>query len=84
MILDALWMKQADCQFIDPEVFFPEADTQPELDKASRPAQLICYGCDVRVECLEVALTIPSTVGVWGGTTQKQRAAILRRQRVAA
>jgi WhiB family redox-sensing transcriptional regulator len=42
----------------------------------------ICGGCPVREECLAYALADPELVGLWGGTTERERRE-LRRQRVA-
>ncbi|MBU6315705.1 MAG: WhiB family transcriptional regulator [Acidobacteria bacterium] len=42
----------------------------------------VCRRCLVRAECLQFALETPDTVGVWGGTTARQRAA-LRREGIA-
>jgi WhiB family redox-sensing transcriptional regulator len=47
--------------------FFPERG-DPVL-----PAKALCNGCEVKSECLATALADPSLVGIWGGTTAKQR-----------
>jgi WhiB family redox-sensing transcriptional regulator len=39
----------------------------------------ICAGCLVRRECLDYAMSDASLVGVWGGTSDNQRAAARRR-----
>jgi hypothetical protein len=36
-------------------------------------ALAVCAGCDVRAECLAAALADPNLVGVWGGTTSRER-----------
>jgi len=42
----------------------------------------ICRGCSVRVPCLQFALGDPDLVGIWGGTTERERRA-MRAGRVA-
>ncbi len=37
-------------------------------------AKAICRRCPVAAECLAEAMADPSIVGVWGGTTENQRA----------
>lgn len=60
------WMDWGSCIEVDPELFFPEKGESP------RQAKEICFGCPVRLECLEYALQTDVT-GVWGGTTERQR-----------
>jgi len=62
------WEKQGLCTQIDPELFFPD------VGKPSKYAKSICNDCSVCAKCLIVALDNPSLVGVWGGTTQRERA----------
>ena len=40
----------------------------------------ICGGCPVREECLETALADPDLVGLWGGTTERERREMRRAQ----
>ena len=49
-------------------------------------AVAVCGGCPVRVECLDLALSIPTSddTGIWGGTTPNQRAGMRKRARTAA
>jgi WhiB family redox-sensing transcriptional regulator len=42
----------------------------------------LCEGCPVRQECLGAALADPDLVGLWGGTTDRERRE-MRRGRVA-
>jgi WhiB family redox-sensing transcriptional regulator len=41
---------------------------------------LICRGCVVRTECLADALDNRIEFGVWGGMTERERRALLRRR----
>jgi len=62
------WFADANCLGLDPAVFITERGESLE------PARRICGGCQVRVECPDYALTrSPRVVGVWGGTTDRER-----------
>lgn len=39
----------------------------------------MCRGCPVRLECLADALDNEVEFGVWGGLTERQRRALLKR-----
>jgi WhiB family redox-sensing transcriptional regulator len=47
---------------------------------AQNRAKLVCRGCPVRTECLADALDNDITFGVWGGMTERERHALLRRR----
>jgi WhiB family redox-sensing transcriptional regulator len=72
------WMKRAECRGTDTAVFFPERGDSLE------PARAICERCEVRPECLEYALSLADgaglTKGVWGGTSDRERARIRLRR----
>lgn len=70
---DESWEESALCAQVDPELFFPERG-QPTW-----PAKKVCRGCDVRAECLQAALTRGEEFGIWGGTSARERAKLLRR-----
>lgn len=42
-------------------------------------AKAVCQGCAVRTECLAEALDNQIEWGVWGGMTERERRALLRR-----
>lgn len=56
---------RATCRGAGPDLFFPERGER------TAPALAYCEGCSVRQECLEVEERF--VVGVWGGTTGRQR-----------
>ena len=49
------------------------------------PSELaaVCGRCEVRDECLAMALADSSLTGCWGGTTDRQRAELRRQAKVA-
>lgn len=62
------WFDLANCRGLNPDTFVIASGESVE------PARRICAGCQVRVECLDYALTrSPRAVGVWGGTTDRER-----------
>jgi len=69
-------MKRARCAppDIPTEIFFPVTG------RATRMAEDVCDGCGVVSECLEYALLRRDTVGVWGGTSGRQRM-VIRKER---
>jgi WhiB family redox-sensing transcriptional regulator len=42
------------------------------------PTRELCDGCPVRQDCLEAALADDSLVGLWGGTTDRERRELRR------
>ena len=69
------WRGQALCAQTDPELWFPEIG----MGNMSKQAKRICAMCDVTEPCLNEALADPSLIGIWGGTSERDRYA-LRRQ----
>ncbi|MFF0484930.1 WhiB family transcriptional regulator [Streptomyces sp. NPDC004435] len=47
---------------------------------AQNRAKALCAGCPVRAECLAYALDERVEYGVWGGMTERERRALLRRR----
>ena len=47
---------------------------------AQNRAKAVCQGCPVRTECLADALDNRVEFGVWGGMTERERRALLRRR----
>lgn len=76
--MDIGWRSMGACRGLDPEIFFPESDERV------REAKEICFGCGVRVSCLEHALAHREKVGVWGGMTERERRRIVRQRRRTA
>jgi WhiB family transcriptional regulator, redox-sensing transcriptional regulator len=72
------WLDLAACRGTDTEHFFP-------ISHKSRPgvdvnfALGICMSCPVQQPCLDYAMSMPQTYGIWGGTTEEQRRRLRRR-----
>ncbi|ASU81889.1 WhiB family transcriptional regulator [Nocardiopsis gilva YIM 90087] len=67
------WSTRAICRETDPDALFVQGAAQNR-------AKLICRGCPVRAECLADALDNRIEFGVWGGMTERERRALLRRR----
>ncbi len=72
------WHDLGACRGLDPGVFYPETDDEAEIAKA------VCGECDVRLTCLEHALSHREKQGVWGGATERERRRIIRQRRRTA
>lgn len=83
------WRAQAACRDHPrpDEVFFPTHTQGRGSRRACEAAFIICYGCPVRSECLEDALTqerglpVSRRFGVYAATTPQQRDALDARTR---
>ncbi|MDQ0687748.1 WhiB family redox-sensing transcriptional regulator [Streptomyces achromogenes] len=71
------WLRVAACVGEDPEMFFPVGTAGPALREAEA-AKRVCARCPVSAECLSYALGSGQTSGVWGGTGEQERVALLR------
>lgn len=69
---DSEWAAKARCLGADPEALFVQGAAQHKAKK-------ICSGCPVRLQCLADALDNRTEFGVWGGMTERERRALLRR-----
>ena len=67
------WTTSARCRTTDPDDLFVQGAAQNR-------AKLVCLGCPVRTECLADALDNRVEFGVWGGMTERERRALLRRR----
>jgi len=70
--LDIQFLENPNCASTDPEVFFPERGY------STKPAIKICNSCIDKQPCLEFALTINEGFGVYGGMSERDRAALRR------
>lgn len=67
------WTINAACGSADPDQLFVTGAAQNR-------AKTVCSGCPVRLECLSDALDNAVEFGVWGGMTERERRALLRRR----
>jgi WhiB family redox-sensing transcriptional regulator len=71
------WHRHAACRGHDPALWFPERGQSAE------PARTICAGCPVQHPCHQAGLEggagygATGEVGIWGGTSGRQRRALL-------
>lgn len=78
------WRASAACLGMDPRLFFPEprtgggeADKERIHEQTERARGVCTGGCPVLPACLEWAIE-HGEVGVWGGTTDREREKIKR------
>ena len=67
------WILRASCRTAPPDELFVQGAAQNR-------AKQVCMGCPVRTECLSDALDNRVEFGVWGGMTERERRALLRRR----
>jgi WhiB family transcriptional regulator, redox-sensing transcriptional regulator len=67
------WAAQGACRTGDPDTLFVQGAEQNR-------AKAVCMGCPVRTECLADALDNRVEFGVWGGMTERERRALLKRR----
>ncbi|GAA3989886.1 transcriptional regulator WblA [Streptomyces marokkonensis] len=68
-----IWGEGAACRTADPDELFVDGAAQNR-------AKALCTGCPVRTECLAYALDHRIEHGIWGGMTERDRRALLRRR----
>jgi WhiB family redox-sensing transcriptional regulator len=73
MVNDQHWATKAACTGSEPDELFVQGAAQ-------RSARAVCMGCGVRLDCLADALDSGMRFGVWGGMTERERRAMLRKQ----
>lgn len=66
------WASQGACRQAQPDQLFVRGAEQNK-------AKLVCTGCPVRTECLAEALDNQIEWGVWGGMTERERRALVRK-----
>lgn len=73
LLEDMNWTARGACLNLAPDELFVQGAAQ-------RSARAVCLGCRVRLECLSDALDNRVEFGVWGGMTERERRALLRRR----
>jgi len=79
ILVDPDWEERSLCRRpgIDPEIFYPPNSRHAD----ARRAKALCRVCIAQTRCLAEALSRPGESGIWGGTDEEQRAALLQRSR---
>jgi WhiB family redox-sensing transcriptional regulator len=54
--------------------FFPD----DEAGDAAQAAKAVCSGCELRDRCLDYALSMRMTAGIWGGRSTREREALIK------
>lgn len=67
------WAQLGTCVARDPDALFVRGAAQQQ-------AKMVCQRCPVIAECLADALDNRTEFGVWGGMTERERRALLRRK----
>jgi WhiB family redox-sensing transcriptional regulator len=77
----AEWWSLGACLSADPDLFFPISESGPARRQVTA-AKAVCADCQVREQCLSYALAADPIQGVWGGTSEEERRALGRRERL--
>ncbi|MEU9131867.1 WhiB family transcriptional regulator [Kitasatospora sp. NPDC048540] len=72
-MLETDWTRRGACLSADPDELFTDGAGQNR-------AKIVCAGCPVRTECLAQALDSRIEHGIWGGMTERERRALLKRR----
>jgi WhiB family redox-sensing transcriptional regulator len=67
------WALQGACIAAEPDALFVRGAAQ-------QLAKQVCMSCPVIAECLADALDNHTEFGVWGGTTERERRALLKQR----
>jgi WhiB family redox-sensing transcriptional regulator len=67
------WALQGSCIEAEPDALFVRGAAQ-------QVAKQVCMSCPVIAECLADALDNRTEFGVWGGMTERERRALLKRR----
>jgi WhiB family redox-sensing transcriptional regulator len=70
-----IWRKRGACRDYDSSLFFSGRGRSKTIEQA----KVICSTCIVRISCLNFAIDNEEK-GVWGGTTEKERKEMIRRE----
>jgi WhiB family transcriptional regulator, redox-sensing transcriptional regulator len=67
------WAPQGACRKAEPDALFVRGAAQ-------QVAKKVCLGCPVIAQCLADSLDNQTEFGVWGGMTERERRALLKRR----
>jgi WhiB family redox-sensing transcriptional regulator len=77
---DEEWRHRAACAGNPTNLFFPVGTSRDAIDQTEE-AKAVCRPCPVRQACLAFALDTGQSEGVWGGLSEGERRALVRRSR---
>ena len=77
------WWQEAACRGSNPDLFYPVGNASKEARQQIADAKAVCASCPVIDLCLSEALS-NNEQGIWGGTTEEERAAIIKHNRSSA
>lgn len=72
------WYDRAECSGVGPAQFFIERGA------STAAAHALCQVCEVRLDCLDLALERGERFGMWGGFSVRERRRMLHHRRVAS
>ena len=67
------WAQYGTCRKAEPDALFVRGAAQ-------QAAKQVCMGCRVIAECLADSLDNQTEFGIWGGMTERERRALLKRR----
>src|SRR4029450_2262552 len=71
------WRVRAACRHVESAVFFaPDGERPPRRAPPETRAKAICGGCPVIGQCAASAIQYGERYGVWGGMSERERAAL--------
>jgi len=74
------WHTQAACRQVDTTLFYsPEGERGPRKERREAAAKQVCGSCRVVEVCAAYAIATREPYGTWGGLSENDRRALLRR-----
>ncbi len=73
------WQVIGLCRGNHSHLFFPPStfERKDERERREIRAKAICQVCPVQADCIEFAMRIREPYGIWGGTTESDRRALV-------
>ena len=79
------WQLHGACRGEASDVFYhPDGERGRARTNRENRAKAICFGCPVLEQCRAHALAVAEPYGIWGGMSESERQAILRKSRGGA
>lgn len=76
------WQRHAACRDMNQEMFFhPDGERDPSRSRRVASARAVCTTCPVLEQCRSWAHAVQEPYGIWGGESEDERRAALRRER---